>query len=158
MFDCYNVQDCRPAVEGKSISATTAPGRVGTGDPAIVGVARPVDPTDPNLTKWSKDPANPIVVHGARGGFQGPSTMWKVGDVYNMLMAVSGALSVHAVHLHHRWVFCCCFRLEKGQDGTRPLIRLSTSGTLPTLLSTRQHQGHAFFCLSQMPLGCRVPG
>eukprot|EP01052_Picozoa_sp_SAG31_P015823 SAG31_NODE_1027_length_10273_cov_50.715746_2_plen_103_part_00 len=97
MFDCYNVPDCRPATrQGANASATAASGRYGAGDPAIVGVARPADPTDPNLTKWSKDPANPIVVHGTRGGFQGPSTLWKVGDVYNVLMAVSGALFVHA--------------------------------------------------------------
>ena len=99
MFDCYNVPDCRPpaatAIQGGSVSATAPPARFGTGDPAIVGVAHPVDKNDPNLTKWTKDPANPIVVHGARGGFQGPSTLWKVGDTYNVLMAVS-AVSVCA--------------------------------------------------------------
>jgi hypothetical protein len=36
-----------------------------SGDPPIVGVARPVDPSDPNLTRWVKDPANPIQVSGA---------------------------------------------------------------------------------------------
>lgn len=95
MFDCYNVPDCRPPapkrVDAGSSSATAVPPHFGTGDPAIVGVARPADPTDPNLTKWGKDPANPIVVHGARGGFQGPSSLWKVGDTYNVLMAVSSA-------------------------------------------------------------------
>ena len=43
------------------------------GDPPIVGVARPADYSDPNLTKWEKSPNNPIAVHGAHSAYAGPS-------------------------------------------------------------------------------------
>lgn len=60
---------------------------VGVGDPAIVGVARPADYSDPNLTTWLKDPHNPISITNARGAYAGPSTMWEVGGgAVNMVM------------------------------------------------------------------------
>ncbi len=105
MFDCFNVADCRPPPALKSVAASRVPSlneyqqrrqeegggkawaRIGSGDPPIVGVARPVDPSDPNLTKWEKDPANPITVSGPHGAYAGPSTIWQSPNgKYNMLM------------------------------------------------------------------------
>lgn len=53
MYDCYNVPDCHPI-------NTTGPG---LGDPRIIGVAHPANLSDPNLTKWKKDPNNPISIN-----------------------------------------------------------------------------------------------
>lgn len=103
MFDCFNVPDCRPPPLNSSASRSPIliqnqqqlraekedrlRKRVESGDPPIVGVARPVDPSDPNLTKWRKDDANPIVVGGAHGAYAGPSTIWQSPNgAYNMLM------------------------------------------------------------------------
>ena len=104
MFDCFNVPDCRPpaAPNASSNAAAASPyeyrqsrrqrqelvwTRVESGDPPIVGVARPVDPSDPNLTNWAKDPANPIAVSGTHGAYAGPSTIWQSpSGTYNMLM------------------------------------------------------------------------
>ena len=73
MYDCYNVADCKPLVPPGLNHPTVPP----LGDPAIVGVARPVDLNDPNLTSWAKDPANPIIIHGA-GKYAGPGNLWQV--------------------------------------------------------------------------------
>ena len=108
MFDCFDVADCRPPATAASNTTTAPPssgvggvggvgaggaqgwgaghrrgreGRVRSGDPAIVGVARPVDYNDPNLTKWEKDPNNPIAIKGVRTSYAGPSEIWKVGLV-----------------------------------------------------------------------------
>lgn len=107
MFDCFSVADCKPPPPlNASVAASKAPAslhehhqrqrevgdkevwaRIRTGDPPIVGVARPVDPSDPNLTKWEKDPANPITVSGSHGAYAGPSTIWQSPNGnYNMLM------------------------------------------------------------------------
>lgn len=63
------------------------------GDPAIIGVARPVNYNDPNLTSWKKDPLNPIVIHGA-GHYAGPSTVWKEGSGFRMAMPLNGAIGL----------------------------------------------------------------
>ena len=66
---------------GRAFRRGTAPvhrrgggGAVGEGDPAIVGVARPADYNDQNLTKWIKDPTNPIIVGGKHGAYAGQRT------------------------------------------------------------------------------------
>ena len=92
LFDCYSVADCRPpqpsALARPHARAHRSPPPFGarSGDPAIVGVARPADYGDQNLTTWRKDPRNPIAVHGATGPYAGPSTIWKQGATYNMAM------------------------------------------------------------------------
>ena len=85
LFDCFNVADCRPPPSGNRTALLEQ--RAGVGDPPIVGVARPVDPSDPNLTKWEKDPANPIQISGGHGAYAGPSTIWKANGKYNMVMS-----------------------------------------------------------------------
>ena len=65
LYDCFNVADCRPppppAAAAPLVSSRWGEG---SGDPAIVGVARPVNYDDPDLAKWQKDARNPIVIHG----------------------------------------------------------------------------------------------
>ena len=46
-----------------------------SGDPPIVGVARPADVSDPKLVVWTKDLNNPIVID-KKGGYSGPSNIW----------------------------------------------------------------------------------
>jgi hypothetical protein len=109
MYDCFNVADCLPAPSSAQAqstrqshksrgdrtplpsSALSMSARSGVGDPAIVGVAWPVDPTDANLTVWRKDSSNPISVTGARG-YAGPSTLFasQDGKTLNLLMADRG--------------------------------------------------------------------
>lgn len=85
LFDCYDVADCLPephAEEWVSRRATQST----PNDRTIVGVARPVDLKDVNLTVWTKDSHNPIkIVHGGAPG-AGPSNLWRVGSTINMLM------------------------------------------------------------------------
>eukprot|EP01052_Picozoa_sp_SAG31_P049642 SAG31_NODE_10965_length_1078_cov_1.002043_2_plen_143_part_01 len=59
------------------------------------GVARPVDDADPNLTAWAKDPNNPISFPGMRGGYAGPSNLWraKPGGPINMAMALGRSVA-----------------------------------------------------------------
>ena len=74
LYDCYNIPDCLPpnkTAVGKRMPAAIAappfpPLGSNLGDPPHVGVARPVDPSDPNLTVWSKDPHNPISFPGRK--------------------------------------------------------------------------------------------
>ena len=81
MYDCYNIPDCLPV---NSTAASRVTGRTGSGrhfrangdgaavgDPPHVGVAHPVDPTDPHLLSWAKDPLNPIYFPGMGGGSLG---------------------------------------------------------------------------------------
>jgi sucrose-6-phosphate hydrolase SacC (GH32 family) len=92
MYDCYNIPDCLPL--NKTATAITTAPRLGLGDPPHVGVARPVDPSDANLTTWAKDPLNPISFPGMRGGFAGPSNLWRgPGGEINMAMALGRSIA-----------------------------------------------------------------
>jgi hypothetical protein len=82
------------------------------------GIARPDDGADPNLTKWNKDPNNPIYIqvllidcslHSLYSlypiyiqdashahisqGFAGPSNLFKVGDTINMVMQLGNDIA-----------------------------------------------------------------
>ena len=79
-------------------SANNGGSRVGFGDPSFIGIARPADLNDPNLTAtWVKDPTAPITFlnesGGAAAGYSGyymtnydttlryyttPSALWKL--------------------------------------------------------------------------------
>ena len=72
MYDCTTVNGCRTPV-GKNVGG-------GSGDPPIVGVARPADPSDPELKVWVKDPRNPIHIDGAPPTYSGPSNLWQRSD------------------------------------------------------------------------------
>lgn len=48
-----------------------------SGDPPLVGVARPADLLDINLTHWVKDSNNPAHFAGAPATYSGPSNVWK---------------------------------------------------------------------------------
>ena len=81
LYDCYNIPDCLPPNKTQASAAAVraaaglgAPTRVRVGDPPHVGVARPADSSDANLTVWEKDPNNPIAFPGMRGGaYEQPS-------------------------------------------------------------------------------------
>eukprot|EP01043_Picozoa_sp_COSAG02_P003565 COSAG02_NODE_88_length_38629_cov_457.967999_2_plen_109_part_00 len=47
------------------------------GDASIIGIARPVDINDPNLTSWTKE--GQVIVQGA-SCFSGPSNAWQTAD------------------------------------------------------------------------------
>lgn len=107
MYDCYNIPDCLPPNKTHartSIGATHAK----AGDPPHVGVARPADSNDQNLTVWEKDPHNPISFPGMGGGFAGPSNLWvttaglgqkdaasgtTTTTTYNMVMALGRSMA-----------------------------------------------------------------
>jgi hypothetical protein len=57
---------------------------VGSGDRPILGVARPADPSDKYLVKWTRDANNPVKFQGAPGAF--PGQIWKNGDHWNFIM------------------------------------------------------------------------
>ena len=84
MYDCFNIPDCRPP--GANASGPL-------GDPAIIGLARPVNYSDAKLAEWTKDPGNPIVIHGA-GRYAGPSTLWRDGAEMRMAMPLNGAIGL----------------------------------------------------------------
>jgi hypothetical protein len=54
------------------------------GDLPLLGVARPSDPADPELTYWTKDPNNPVDFSGGPGA-SFPSQVWKNGDHFNFV-------------------------------------------------------------------------
>ena len=106
LFDCIPGKD---AVGIKSAScsnysspaaaAATSTGDVGArrpalafGDPSFIGIARPVDATDPNLAAtWRKDARGHISILNESGGtalgFSGPSPIWKAANgEYRMVM------------------------------------------------------------------------
>jgi sucrose-6-phosphate hydrolase SacC (GH32 family) len=88
MYDCYNVVDCLPP-------NTTSPG---LGDNPFVGIARPADMADANLTKWNKDPKNPVYIQDANHvqisrGFAGPSNLFTIGDTINMVMQLGNDIA-----------------------------------------------------------------
>ena len=43
-------------------------------------MARPVDPSDPELKEWVKDAQNPIYIAGAPPRYSGPSNLWQRKD------------------------------------------------------------------------------
>ena len=95
MYDCYNIPDCLPLNKtpptGGYHPEISAPR---LGDPPHVGVAWPVDLADPNLTYWAKDAHNPIAFPGMRGGFAGPSNLWRgPGGEINMAMALGRSIA-----------------------------------------------------------------
>jgi hypothetical protein len=86
LYDCTSIKGCKPAGDDdnddESGGGAGGSGNsiVGMGDPPIVGVARPVDPSDPNLTSWVKDARNPIYIAGSPSTYSGPSNIWRRQD------------------------------------------------------------------------------
>jgi hypothetical protein len=96
LFDCIPGKDAvgiksascsnysAPAVaEWTTASASRPPLRFG--DPSYIGIARPIDANDPNLTAtWRKDARGHISVLNETGGyaigFSGPSPVWKAAN------------------------------------------------------------------------------
>ena len=76
LYDCTSVANCRPPKPGTTVAAGSH-SQVKSGDPPLIGVARPADLTDELLTNWTKDPKNPVVFAGAQTTYSGPSTIWK---------------------------------------------------------------------------------
>eukprot|EP01052_Picozoa_sp_SAG31_P013697 SAG31_NODE_830_length_11688_cov_35.424023_3_plen_1278_part_00 len=72
LFDCRGMGDCLPHTRQSLSVGITAR----SGDPPIVGVARPADSADPLLVNWTKDAANPIKIENSAAAYSGPSNMW----------------------------------------------------------------------------------
>jgi sucrose-6-phosphate hydrolase SacC (GH32 family) len=75
LYDCTSVAHCKPANVSGGVGAAS-------GDPPIIGVARPSNSSDALLTNWSRAGSNPITVHDTAGrpvttGFAGPSNLWQ---------------------------------------------------------------------------------
>jgi len=109
LYDCISTALCKPP-----------PGLLG--DPPIIGVARPSDLSDANLSNWTIDPLNPIVVVDGQNksvtGYAGPSNLWTTTDdesrskeiVTNMLMIYDNGKGTATTALFqtkdpelHRW-------------------------------------------------------
>ena len=73
------------------------------GDPSFIGIARPADLADINLTTWVKDPTAPITflnkTGGKAAGYSGPSPIWTTDDGVMNLIQTYGA--------GHTGLFCC---------------------------------------------------
>jgi len=115
MYDCYNLVDCLPP-------NTTGP----LGDNPFVGVARPKDPSDQNLTEWSKDQLNPVYLQDTKGapitrGFAGPSNLWRGQDGnINMLMQLGDSIARFEssdARLHNWTEMDPAFFLKGGRGG-----------------------------------------
>ena len=91
-----------PACDGHAPPRKGARGRR---DNAIVAVARPANVTDPYLTGWIKDPANPVAFAGKPCSFAGG--VWKAPDGhYDMVCAVDGTWGRYSTAdstLHGPW-------------------------------------------------------
>ena len=99
-YDCVpggnnTIQKAEIVVANATGGAGAGAGRRGVGgadaavgDPPVIGVARPSDPSDPELTNWTKDPRNPAVFSGPQL-FAGPSAMWHDNSTgkWNLIMA-----------------------------------------------------------------------
>ena len=108
LFDCTDPARDRvghqASCSGLNVTNNTADA-VGAaiGDPSFIGIARPADLTDPNLTVWNKDPTAPITflneTGGKAAGYSGPSPIWTTPDGVMNLVQTYGA--------GHTGLFCC---------------------------------------------------
>ena len=98
LWDCGSVAACKPAADGGGSAMELVVDEVTegdllrsrsrsegckSGDAAIIGVARPADPSDPKLEHWLKDAHNPIVVENKgrpASCYAGPSNLWPSAD------------------------------------------------------------------------------
>lgn len=94
IFDCTSPARDRVGYNRScnGLNTTNVTRGLGIGDPSFLGIARPVDYNDPNLTAmWHKDPRAPISVLNESGlpagGYSGPSPIWTSSDgVKNLIM------------------------------------------------------------------------
>ena len=85
LYDCTSIKNCLPPGDFAAPGGTFR-----AGDPPIIGVARPINMSDPNLTVWGKDSANPAVFAGAPPTYSGPSNIWRNGKKFQMEMILGG--------------------------------------------------------------------
>ena len=99
LFDCTDPARDRlgthHSCSGLNTTNATGVGN-GIGDPSFLGIARPADLTDPNLTAtWNKDPTAPITVlnetGGRAAGYSGPSPIWTTPDGTRNLIMTYGS-------------------------------------------------------------------
>ena len=141
LYDCANVAACLPSSETH---------RNVPNDRSIVGVARPANYDDVNLTEWIKDPHNPIsILNGSPGA--GPSNIWRAGGVDNMLMTQGRrgpvARYVSTDPLLHNWTVAQHLFFAKPSDGIcifQPLpTSITTTHVQKTNVTTPTHMlGH----------------
>ena len=77
MWDCNSAADCRPRQSHRQRRGSLLDVGHCVGDASIIGIARPVDAGDPNLTTWRKDAH--VAVAGA-SCYSGPSNAWQTAD------------------------------------------------------------------------------
>jgi hypothetical protein len=113
MFDCTDPKKDRvgwphscSGLNTTEFEADQTSGRVGIGDPSFLGIARPTNLSDANLTTWSKDPTAPISVLNETdqpaSGYSGPSPIWTTTES-------SGATTKNLVMTYgagHTGLFC----------------------------------------------------
>ena len=122
LFDCTDVAVCQPA--GAS------------NDPPIIGVARPKNASDPNLTHWVKDAQNPIAIRNLTKGYAGPSNLWRdaPGGAWRMEMILGG--DIEEVERGHTALF----------ESTDPTLH-AWELVNPTFWKTRGGGGGLFYPL-----------
>jgi len=104
LFDCIPGNDAvgiksascsnysSPTTTETATTTTTPRHPLTFGDPSFIGIARPIDASDPNLTAtWRKDARGHISVLNETGGtaigFSGPSPVWRAANgEYRMVM------------------------------------------------------------------------
>ena len=137
LWDCGTVAACRPAADGSGAAMELVIDEVtetssdrdrlrgtrlrGTstscksGDAALIGVARPADPSDPKLERWLKDASNPIVVERADAHpaacYAGPSNLWYVTFRLNSHHFDRSEQDLRG-HIHARGAAFSCLRLK----------------------------------------------
>ena len=122
LFDCTSLKNCLPSV----FEAT-----LGLGDPPIIGVARPSNISDPNLTVWRKDHTNPVVFTGAPPTYSGPSNIWRNGDKFQMEMILGRATGLFETkdwQLHNWTLVNSSFYPMRGGGGGQFFPLLTETG------------------------------
>lgn len=132
LYDCTSVQGCRPA---HGAAGTDVESEIAVGDPPIVGVARPVNASDPNLTAWVKDSRNPIYIAGSPSTYSGPSNIWQRKDgKYDFVMILGGSTGLFqsADPELHNWTLVNATFFPKRGGGGGQFFPLPSPGGGPS--------------------------
>lgn len=139
LYDCTTIANCRPpAGSGMEVTGTER-----SGDPPIVGVARPADMTDPLLMHWQKDVANPAIFPGPHT-YSGPSNIWKNSVTGKLQMEMilgttTGLWETSDPNLHQWTLVNASFYPTRAGGGGIFLPLPRTSSSVPTTAGNYTH-------------------